>query len=404
MKSFTRSWLGRWLGVICLGLLLAGAIAPSHSLSRSPAPLASRLGGTVPLEMAQADSVDTLRQQQQQIEQKRDNLQQERDRLENLEGQAQDRLESLESTIETTEDQVTHNEQQLAIAKQRLTDLQDDLAIAEQAYQDRQYATTRRLRFLQRQKIGQGWAVLLQSEDLNEFLDRRRQLTLVYQADRQILAHLRQEADALEQRRRRIEDQKNEIALMTQQLLLQKAEYEAQASEQQKLVARLREDRKALEEAEARLIRDSENLEGLIRQRIAAAQGIVRGTGRLVFPTNGGITSQFGYRRHPILGYNRFHAGVDFGASHGTTIRAADAGRVIFAGWYGGYGYAVIINHGDSLTTLYGHASQLYVSEGMDVQQGQAIAAVGSTGLSTGPHLHFEVRLNGTPVNPLEYL
>jgi murein DD-endopeptidase MepM/ murein hydrolase activator NlpD len=107
---------------------------------------------------------------------------------------------------------------------------------------------------------------------------------------------------------------------------------------------------------------------------------------------------------HPILGYQRFHSGIDFGADYGTVINAADSGTVIFAGWYGGYGNAVIINHGGSITTLYGHTSELYVAEGQTVQRGQAIAAVGSTGLSTGPHLHFEVRQNGDPVDPAAYL
>lgn len=124
----------------------------------------------------------------------------------------------------------------------------------------------------------------------------------------------------------------------------------------------------------------------------------------MVFPVNASITSTFGTRVHPILGYRRFHAGIDFGAASGSPIWAADSGVVIFAGWYGGYGRAVIINHGDGITTLYGHASQVYVAEGQTVEQGQAIAAVGSTGLSTGPHLHFEVRQNGNPVNPAGYL
>jgi murein DD-endopeptidase MepM/ murein hydrolase activator NlpD len=124
----------------------------------------------------------------------------------------------------------------------------------------------------------------------------------------------------------------------------------------------------------------------------------------MVYPCAGEITSGFGWRTHPILGYQRFHAGVDFGADYGTVIYAADSGTVIFAGWYGGYGNAVIIDHGGGITTLYGHSSELYVAEGQTVQRGQAIAAVGSTGLSTGPHLHFEVRENGEPVDPMAYL
>jgi murein DD-endopeptidase MepM/ murein hydrolase activator NlpD len=94
------------------------------------------------------------------------------------------------------------------------------------------------------------------------------------------------------------------------------------------------------------------------------------------------------------------HTGIDIGAGYGSTIRAAGAGEVIFAGYRRGYGNCVIIDHGGGVSTLYGHCSALTVSEGQQVAQGQPIARVGSTGLSTGPHLHFEVRHNGTPVNP----
>jgi murein DD-endopeptidase MepM/ murein hydrolase activator NlpD len=124
----------------------------------------------------------------------------------------------------------------------------------------------------------------------------------------------------------------------------------------------------------------------------------------MLFPSLGEITSVFGWRTHPILGYERFHAGLDIGADYGTLIHAADSGTVILAGWYGGYGNTVIIDHGGGITSLYAHASELYVHEGQTLQRGQAIAAVGSSGLSTGPHLHFEVRENGEPTDPMNYL
>ena len=355
--------------------------------------------------LAQTDtSVDELRQQQERLKQQQTTLQQEQERLQKLESQASSRLSSLKDNIQSTAERVSYNEEQLSIATSKLQSLQTELAIAEQEFQDQQFATIARLRFLQRQQGSQGWAVLLQSQNLNDFLDRRRQLKLVYNSDRQILFSLKEKADDLERRRQNIERQKNDIALLTQELLLQKAEYEAQANEQQVLVTRLQDDRQALEAAEAQLARDSENIGALIQQRIAAAQGPIRGTGQMVFPVNASITSNFGTRIHPILGYRRFHSGIDFGAASGSPIWAADSGVVIFAGWYGGYGRAVIINHGGGITTLYGHTSQVYVAEGQTVEQGQAIAAVGSTGLSTGPHLHFEVRQNGNPINPMGYL
>jgi murein DD-endopeptidase MepM/ murein hydrolase activator NlpD len=195
--------------------------------------------------------------------------------------------------------------------------------------------------------------------------------------------------------------------LLTQELQAQKAEFQAQAQSQESLINRLRQDRKALEAAEEQLARDSANLAILIQQRLGSDSRngvVVHGTGQMSYPSDGEITSSFGFRVHPILGYTRFHSGIDFGVDYGSPIRAADSGVVIFAGWYGGYGQAVIIDHGSSITTLYAHTSELYVSEGQTIQRGQVIAAVGSTGLSTGPHLHFEVRLNGEPVDPMKYL
>jgi murein DD-endopeptidase MepM/ murein hydrolase activator NlpD len=121
----------------------------------------------------------------------------------------------------------------------------------------------------------------------------------------------------------------------------------------------------------------------------------------MMMPVDGHITSYFGYRYHPILHFTRFHAGLDIGASWGSPIVAAGDGRVVAAGWAGGYGREVQIAHGGGLISLYGHMSQIVAQPGSFVRQGQVIGYVGSSGLSTGPHVHFEVRENGAPVNPL---
>jgi len=122
--------------------------------------------------------------------------------------------------------------------------------------------------------------------------------------------------------------------------------------------------------------------------------------GAFSWPVSGPITSPFGLRPNPFGSGLETHPGIDIGAPMGATIAAAAGGRIIFAGWYGGYGNAIIIDHGGSTSTLYGHCSQIFVSQGQDVQRGQAIGAVGMTGRATGPHLHFEVRVNGVPVDP----
>ncbi len=121
----------------------------------------------------------------------------------------------------------------------------------------------------------------------------------------------------------------------------------------------------------------------------------------MMMPVDGHITSYFGNRYHPILHFTRFHAGLDIGAAWGSPIVAAGDGRIIAAGWAGGYGREVQIAHGGGLVSLYGHMSEIVAAPGSFVRQGQVIGYVGSSGLSTGPHVHFEVRMGGTPVNPL---
>lgn len=355
----------------------------------------------------ESGSLDELKQQQQQIDQQRSAVQKERDRVQRLEKSAQGNLTGIRKTIQVTAAQLQANEAKLQKATQRLKKLQIALDSADRTYRQKQSATGSRLRFLQRQQKSHGWAVLLQSQSLNDFLDRCYQLRRVYKTDRKILINLKSEADRLDRQQTQVEQQKNQIALITQELLAQKSESEAQATYQNQVVDRLKTDRRALEAAEAQLEKDSQGIGLLIQKRVAqerAKNGIVvLGTGQMSYPSDGEITSGFGWRMHPILGYQRFHSGVDFGADYGSTIRAADRGVVIFAGWYGGYGNAVIIDHGNNITTLYGHSSGLYVSEGQAIERGQPIAAVGSTGLSTGPHLHFEVRQNGEPVDPMAY-
>ncbi len=372
-------------GLLCL-VLLVGSVTANQSAS------------------AQSNAVEDLQRRQQQIDQQRSQLSKEHDRLKNLEKAAQGNLQGLRQGIKATASQIKASETQLQTATTQLRSLEVSLVKAEQLYRQKQFSTVARLRFLQRQQLDRGWAVLLQSQNLNEFLDRRHQLKQLYRADQQLLSSFKQDTDRIDQQRDRVEQQKNQIALLKQQLLAQKAEFEAQASSQQTMIERLRSDRRALEVAETQLLQDSRNIGLLIQQRVGNGGIAFRGTGQMIVPCLGEITSGFGWRVHPILGYQRFHSGLDFGADYGTTINASDSGTVIFAGWYGGYGNAVIIDHGGGITTLYGHASELYVSEGQTVQRGQPIAAIGSTGLSTGPHLHFEVRQNGDPVDPAAYL
>ncbi len=422
LLSRLRTWLGHWIwgcgaivsiASVAVGTTMIVAVPMAMALPYQqfvqfvPTPIAS----PILLQVAAPSSVEDLQQQQQQLETQRQNLTQERSRLQHLETQAAQTLNALQTTVQTKTLQIAQQEAEKRKAEQRLQTLQRELAVALASYQRQQLATVGRLQFLQRQHQTWGWASLLHSQNLNDFLDRRYQLRLVYQHDRQLLTQLTRNAKALEEKKIRIEAQKNQIALLTQQLLAQRSQAAEQAAYQKTIITRLREDQLALEAAEDRLAEDSSNLAALIQQKVAEQRAresfgavVIRGSGYFSLPSDGAISSLFGWRVHPILGYERFHAGVDFAADYGSPIRAVDNGYVIFAGWYGGYGNAVILDHGNGITTLYGHAEELLVVDGQSVQRGQAIATVGSTGLSTGPHLHFEVRQNGEPTDPMAFL
>jgi murein DD-endopeptidase MepM/ murein hydrolase activator NlpD len=159
----------------------------------------------------------------------------------------------------------------------------------------------------------------------------------------------------------------------------------------------------------AQLQQESTNIAALIRQRELAAAGGVTSTVRvgsegLIYPVAGPVTSEFGYRVDPVTGQYQLHAGIDLGVGTGTPIHAAKAGTVVFAGTETGYGNYTCVDHGGGFSTCYAHQSQIEVSVGEHVTQGQVIGLVGSTGYATGPHLHFETRVNGEPEDPRQFL
>ena len=164
--------------------------------------------------------------------------------------------------------------------------------------------------------------------------------------------------------------------------------------------------RKAEFEAQLRsLQRDSDSIGTLLRNSQKGQVFTGSGKGTFGVPlASARLTSNFGYRVHPIYKTRRLHTGADFGAPSGTPILAAGSGTVVYAGPRGGYGNVVIIDHGKALATLYAHQSTVLAGTGAKVAKGQVIGRVGSTGMSTGPHLHFEVRANGNPVDPLPYM
>jgi len=197
-----------------------------------------------------------------------------------------------------------------------------------------------------------------------------------------------------------LQSQSDQLAALRAAQAAQKAASFALRTQKNTRLAAVETDLALLEQQENQLLAESNSLTGVI----TASSGSGVGTGTMMWPVNGPITSPYGYRIHPILGYRKLHTGIDFGVGYGTPIHAADSGTVIYATWMSGYGNVIIIDHGRGISTLYAHQSSLAVGNGARVGRGQVVGYVGSTGFSTGPHLHFEVRVNGNPVDPLGYL
>lgn len=386
--------LGILVFAIAIGCcLLLGQIAPVQAQSTQA-------------QSGQAQSVDDLKNYQNFVDQQRQIIQKQQEQINALTKPAQSRLEALRRNVRVTDTQINDNEKKIRQARERLQKLSTKLQELEYDLNKRRDATTARLRYLQRQQLQRWWVTLLSSQDLNQFADRRRQIERIYNRDRKLLADLTQRSNQVQKQRNQITSQRNEVELLTQKLKYQKSNIEAEVVAQQNTIERLKSDRQALSQAEDRLAEDSRRLSQIILAKVQPYDGLILppGTGQLMYPTIGPVTSNFGWRTHPILGTERFHAGIDFGADYGSLIYASAEGRVIYADWYGGYGNAVIIDHGNGMTTLYAHCSELYVKDGDVVAKGQPIATVGSTGFSTGPHLHFELRANGEPIDPSAYL
>lgn len=249
--------------------------------------------------------------------------------------------------------------------------------------------------------------VLFGAKDFADLMTRMDVLKRIIKHDYDLIMKVREEKATVENTRVQLEKDKAEAEVLVADAQAKRAKVEDKESEQQVLLDQAIHDRDTSERMYEEIMAASQEVANMIRRShmsSAGYSGAPAGAGGMIWPISGPITSEFGWRTHPIFGTARFHSGLDIGGDYGMPIYAAASGTVIYAGWISGYGNAVIIDHGGGVTTLYGHNDSLNVSEGENVAQGQVIAMCGSTGNSTGPHCHFEVRENGEPVSPYGYL
>lgn len=316
---------------------------------------------------------------------------------------------------------------QLRKAEAKVDELDAEVAVAERLLkgtsgeldQARVDLTERAINAYVGQTDNQAAAVVLETETLRDLAARVSYMrAVVGRQQEEVDAYAALKGDlevqkaGLEVKRAAVQQQRDVVARHRSDLVAVRKEEEAarqevlkEEAEEARLLEQVRSRLSEYEGRIAQLKKESDAIATLLRG-VQAGQGIApSGRGILAMPIPGArITSRFGPRVHPIHGTVRVHTGIDLGSPAGTPIRAAADGVVAFSGARGGYGNTVILDHGKSLATLYAHQSQILVSAGKKVKKGDVIGKVGSTGFSTGPHLHFEVRVAGSPVDPLAYL
>ncbi len=304
---------------------------------------------------------------------------------------------------------------------QDITKTEAELKAAQERLQSREKVFYKRVRDIYINGRLSYLDVVVGSKDFSDFANRMEMLKRILQADMELINTIKTEREEIASKKAKLEADRAKV------LELEKVAQEKQTiinqkkAERQAVLERAMNDRDTADRAYNELMASSASITAMLQQRAAeraaaaaaASQGgggggatttWVQGTGQLAAPVNAPITSDFGWRIHPIYGTSRLHAGTDFGVDEGTPVHAADGGVVVEAGWVSGYGYTVIIDHGNGMSTLYAHNSEVAVSPGQTVSKGQVVSYSGNTGGSTGPHLHFEVRINGEPTDPMGYL
>jgi murein DD-endopeptidase MepM/ murein hydrolase activator NlpD len=329
--------------------------------------------------------------------------------LENKAKESKENISEIQQELEKTKLELDKTNRRYEVAHKEVEEITKQLIKAEQNWENRLDASQNRLREMYKLRRYAQVNQLVEAQNLSSFMRRLTYFRYLANQDKSMLDEMRLAKEKLERYQYQQMLKRQILGKKAHEQAQAKAQHEYQKKKETDYLTRVQKEKAVYEKEMNALESESRRIADYLRQLYASRSGnrmssAPLGSGRFSSPILGGsMTSPFGWRVHPIFGTRRLHTGMDFGVGAGTPIRAADHGVILEAGWMGGYGKAVMVDHGQGLVTLYAHTSAFYVTAGQRVRKGQIIAAVGSTGYSTGPHLHLEVRRNGTPVDPSPY-
>ena len=356
----------------------------------------------------QADSIS-------EAEQRGKELQQQKEAAENEKNSLAGQLNQVISDMQEAEEKLTKKQDEIKKA-------QDELVQAQIQENDQYEAMKLRIKYMYENGNTSLIEILLSARSMGDLLNKAEYVQTISEYDRNMLEKYEQLTKEIEKKEQALKKEEEELKTLQNDLIAKRdsvnqllAEKEVQISSLEQQIgenaAKLQQLIKEAEEAKRRQAEAEGATKGAAEAAASsgssssAGGSYVSGNGTLAYPVaSPRITSGYGYRTAPTAGATSRHDGIDFGGATGTPIYASEAGTVVTASYNSARGNYVVVNHGNGIQTWYQHCSAVYVSAGQKVSRGQNIAAIGATGIVTGPHLHYEVHVNGTPVNPLSYL
>ena len=391
-------------------------------------PLASLAILAIPAAAGPEDKLESIQERQEKLENKIEKVDRQGDSIDQRIQALDEKRAVAERQVETLSEHVARLDGEIAEVRKELTAAQQRLTVLSEQLEKFRAQLDARMKTFQDRAVAAYVAGpsapmdgLLGAEDFSDLVERFTYYESAMNTDSELIVEIQRLEEITDDRRAQVEENKNQIAAQKLRLEQDRARVStlrdqranvlaarrAAINEKKTILSGVRSRQERLERINAQLEADSNEIQALLSAPSggpAPSVGSPRPGGQFMWPANGPVTSGFGYRIHPIFGTRTLHAGIDIGAAYGSSAWAGDGGTVTFVGAMSGYGNVVVVDHGGGLATTYNHLSAFSVSSGQSVSRGQQVGAVGCTGYCTGPHLHFEVRVNGTPVDPMPYL
>ncbi len=365
------------------------------------------------------DKLDDVQQDKKDTEERLEQVEQKIEELEQLKSDAQEYIKAMDAELAVATDNLEDLENQKVQKEAEIKQTEEELVVAKEVEAEQLASMQVRIQFMYENGNESYLDMIFNSKSIAELLNKAEYVSQIMAYDRQMLEEYQETRATIEEKEERLtrehqelevlvaqaEAEKEAIELLISSKAKQLAQYESDIEASEAEVASMQEEMDALDQEIAKLeqkIREEEEA----ARRAAQQQRVVYDGGKFLFPLNSysRMTSDYGWRIHPIYGTQRLHNGMDFGASTGTPIMAAYDGEVVVSTYSSSAGNYIMINHGGGLSTVYMHCSKLIAKVGDTVKKGDVIGLVGSTGNSTGPHLHFSVRVNGEYVDPAPYI